>query len=130
AVFLAGPLEQVSDWQSEAIALLSVSPSVNIISPRSPELEQGVSRERIQERIKWEERYVQSVLRNGVMLFWFPKPPSPTEGYAKEALFRLGKTLSLGAYPSRSVIGVEPGLEGEVWIHEVLKAHDSSIPIF
>lgn len=128
---LFGPLEHAPNWQEDAIALLSVNPALNIASPRPVELLQGETKEQISERIRWEDRYAHAALRTGVVLFWFPRPLTPAESYAKEALFRLGKVFSYGtAHPLRCAIGVEPGFAGEVWIHELVKTHFASLPVF
>lgn len=120
-IYLAGPINGAPDWQSDAIGHLCVNPSVHIVSPRQArDASTLLSEEDSKVQIEWEQVYMESAVKDGVVLFWFAKPLSSvsTSYYAQQSFFELGDILAnVGKRHSVCV-----GIEGEFPNAEYLTA--------
>jgi hypothetical protein len=96
AIFLAGGISGVADWQREAIAHLH-PPWPVVYNPRRPDFTLGDEAEGIRQ-IRWEHEHLR---RADAILFWFSH-----ETIQPIVLFELGcwsastKPLAVGAHPA------------------------------
>ncbi len=125
-IYLAGPIFGAPDWQSDAVGLLGINDSVNVISPRQArDLSIPLSGKDEHAQICWEQKYLHRVMREGLVLFWFPKPQVGFLGehYGRQSFFELGEVVSASLLNKASlVVGFEDGFSHKSYIHETLMA--------
>ncbi len=121
-VFLAGPIQGASDWQKDAIGLLSAYEvnKAHIASPRRPEvhIKGDFDEEDFIEQVRWEHHYLFYAARFGVTLFWCPEEHEHfcNRAYAQTTRGELGMTLIRHAECSvraNMVVGFAPGFSGQ-----------------
>lgn len=132
-IFLGGPIQGASDWQSEAIGILSINENINIVSPRRAiEKSADFSDSDYQEQVSWEHYYLEEVARKGVTMFWLPKPIQeiPGRAYAQTSRFELGEALARHYLQKiRLVVGIEKGFSNERYIRLTLQAKAPDVSI-
>jgi hypothetical protein len=121
-IFLAGPIQGAPDWQSEAIGILGINPYVNLASPRRATEKKGdFSPEDYSIQVEWEHFYLNQAAKNGVTLFWLPKPIEEIVGraYAQTSRLELGEALARHYIQGiQVVLGIEKGFSNEKYIRK------------
>jgi hypothetical protein len=100
-IYLLGPVEGCPDWQSEAMGMLSINPSLHIASPRG-----AFSATKLPSASKeaWEKAYIEKASQTGVVVFWLPRG-SEESPQLPESYIAFGKAMN----SSRIVFGIEEG---------------------
>lgn len=135
-IFLGGPIQGADDWQSKATEIIAKENSYIIVaSPRGQYLPGEFDYDG---QADWETFHLKRAAKNGVIMFWFPKPLEhfPDRAYAQKSRVGLRQWATrheLGG--SDMVIGIEEGFSGEKYIRKRLnrdrkKAGLEPIPIF
>ena len=125
-VFLAGPIQGASNWQSQVIKIFSDYNdviSVTIANPRRDKLDK--TEFNYDAQVNWESKYLDKA---DIIMFWLPKPAEIIEGrsYAQTSRFELGEWF--GKNPDRLVVGIEEGFDGERYIRK--KLNDINITVY
>src|SRR3990167_8434056 len=117
-VFLAGPIQGTSDWQAEAIIILtSLKPDITIASPRRETFE-GVSYD---EQVDWETENLRRAGKNGVIMFWLANEQEhiPDRAYAQTSRAELFEwKVRHERDGAKIVIGIEKGFSGAKYIQK------------
>jgi len=113
SVFLAGPIQDAPDWQSEVIEALS-DRRITIYNPRTPDPWHGD----YSGQVRWETDHLWAA---SVVLFWLAlpsQPPSEGRSYAQTSRFELGEWFARSKQDGRFrlVVGIESGFPGERYI--------------
>lgn len=130
-VFLAGPIQGASDWQSEAYS--------NIIAQWQSDWESHIDKGLIvcsprrnddtwkfdyAQQVDWESYHLRAASEHGIIMFWLAKENQHfcDRAYAQTTRFELGEWLA--KKPEKVIIGVEPGFTGERYVrHRFSKSH-------
>ena len=127
-MYLAGPMYQTYDWHGDAIAYLSLNPSVNIALPQwATEKGEPITNEEKQQHSEWKEDLLTKAMKQGIVIFWFPFtreiPISQSEPY-----FFLSFMLEVFEQkPFHLIVGIE---EGNPEYEYIMSEIDSkSIPV-
>ncbi len=119
-IFLAGPIQQAPNWQTEAIRILtSMQTRALIANPRGPEPWHGDYKA----QVDWERFHLNHACKYGIVLFWMARETSHDcqRNYAQTTRVEWGRVferhLNLGA---RIAIGVEEGFTGEKYIRDMV----------
>lgn len=116
-IFLAGPIQGSSDWQKEAIAIISeAKKEVTITSPRKEYLDGTFV---YNDQVDLETHFLNQAAKNGVILFWLAKESEnvPGRAYAQTSRFEIGEWKvrnQLGL--AKLVVGIEEGFSGAKYI--------------
>lgn len=120
-IFLAGPIQGTSDWQSILGTKLSqifndliYGSNVIIASPRTQ------AKIDYQEQVDWETLWLQRAAKNGMIVFWLARETihDCSRSYAQTTRFELGEWLAKAE--DRVIIGVEEGFSGSKYISKSL----------
>lgn len=109
-IFLAGPIQGSSDWQSEAAYFIHDLDSTLIVaSPRKNYPEGTFVYER---QVDWETHFLRAAGRGGVVAFWLAVQVEETPGrsYAQTTRFELAEWKMKHEYEGvKLTIGIEEG---------------------
>lgn len=130
-VFLAGPIQGTTDWQSRAVELIgSLAPGVAIASPRREYLPGDFV---YSAQVDWETFMLRQAAENGVILFWLAKETehNPERAYAQTTRFELAEWVTRAQFDRnvRIVIGIEEGYSGARYVRHRLGQDCPWIPI-
>lgn len=132
-IFLAGPIQGASDWQSNAIGILSINPHVHIASPRRAIEKRGDFDESdYTYQVEWEWEYLARARENGVIMFWLPKPIEDIPGrcYAQTSRFELGEALAHKMCSGGNIVlGIEHGFSNGRYIMKSFRDKAPDVPI-
>lgn len=109
-LFLAGGISNCYDWQSDAIDMISKSPTLDnldIINPRRINWNVGDDEEDSIKQIQWEHKYIK---RCDIIIFWFPH-----ETLCPITLFELGAALQT---KDKVFVGVDPNYKRKLDVIE------------
>jgi len=116
-IFLAGPIQGVYDWQSQAIDYIQkLSPETIIANPRRKYLDKEFD---YGKQVDWEVHYLREAAKRGVILFWLAKETEHDCGraYAQTTRFELAEfKIEYGEGTSKIVLGIEEGFTGKRYI--------------
>lgn len=127
AVFLAGPILGVDDWQSYAIDYMKNLS--NVICPRRLDF----TCFDLEEQVNWEQFYLTQILedrKKGVVMFWCPieQYHDCKNPYAKQTRFEFGEAVfGIKYLGSKVVVGIENGFAGEKEFRIIFKKYDVNI---
>ena len=109
-IFLAGPIQGASYWQSKATDLLhDIEPTIVVANPRKDYPEGTFIYEK---QVDWETHYLRLAGRAGVVAFWLAKQTEETPGraYAQTTRFELAEWKMHHEYDNAKItIGIEKG---------------------
>jgi hypothetical protein len=129
-IFLAGPIQGASDWQTEAIEIIqAIDPAVNIANPRSPPPWHGD----FTAQVIWEHSHLASAGHHGVVMFWLAREAEHfcNRAYAQTSRFELGWQMTLSKMNGNPiVVGIEPGFTNERYLRLALAREIPELPIF
>lgn len=117
-IFLAGPIQGTSDWQSDAIKILTaLKPNVCIASPRRKKFE-NVSYD---EQVEWETENLRKAGKNGVIMFWLASESEqiPGRSYAQTTRAELFEwKVRHERDGAKIILGIEEGFSGSRYIRK------------
>jgi len=127
-IYLNGPIQGTSDWQSTAIRTLNeFAPNLHVASPRSTRFTGS-----FEEQLTWETAFIQRAAKSGCIVFWLARETNHRchRAYAQQARFELGEWAVLSrAGLARIVVGIESGFTGGPFLHRRLTLAYPNIPI-
>ncbi|MGV8087399.1 MAG: nucleoside 2-deoxyribosyltransferase domain-containing protein [Candidatus Woesearchaeota archaeon] len=134
-IFLAGPIQGTTDWQSIAVNyLIEKAPTVYVASPRRTiKFEGEFSAQMYAEQVDWETHHLRHAGKFGVILFWLAKESehNPNRAYAQTTRFELAEWKMKHEYENvKIVIGIEEGFSGAKYIRRRLSQDCPNIKIF
>lgn len=120
-VFLAGPIQGASDWQSDAIRIMQEHvPHLNIANPRrNVKFEKEFKEKMYNEQVDWETYHLRRAGQNGVVLFWLAKEAEHDCGraYAQTTRFELAEWKVRHERDGvKLALGIEEGFTGARYI--------------
>jgi hypothetical protein len=122
-IFLAGPIQGTSNWQSRAIEIIQdIAPGINIACPRRniESYQKGnFTKEMYNEQVDWETHYLRQVAKKGVILFWLAKETEHKcdRAYAQTTRLELGEWKVMHELKgTKIVIGIEDKFTGAKYI--------------
>jgi hypothetical protein len=128
-IFLAGPIQGASDWQSYAINILTtLKPNICIASPRREKFE-GVNYD---EQVDWETENLRKAGKNGVIMFWLAKESEQIQerSYAQTSRAELFEwKVRHERDGAKIVIGIEEGFSGSKYIRRRFGQDCPDVPI-
>ena len=100
-LFLAGPIQGASDWQSDAVAIIhGKMPEVKIANPRSGMWKGDLSEKQkahlYTQQANWEHKYLDRAMREGCILFWLAEETEHISRRAFAQTTRVEIALLLG----------------------------------
>lgn len=121
-IFLAGPIQGTTDWQSIALELIgSVAPGVAIANPRRNYLPGDFL---YAAQVDWETFMLRQAADNGVILFWLAAETehNPERAYAQTTRFELAEWVTRAQFDRsvRIVVGIEEGYSGARYVRHRL----------
>lgn len=129
-VFLAGPIQGTSDWQSEAILYLQKkSSAIHIACPRHNYPPGEFDYET---QVNWETHHLRRAAEQGVILFWLAceTVQIPGRSYAQTTRFELAEwKVRHERNGIKIVIGIEAGFSGARYIRQRFSQDCPNIPI-
>ncbi len=129
-LFLAGPIQGASDWQSEAIGLLrEMAPGLHIACPRRDSADGTFDYDR---QVDWETNYLRLSAERGVILFWLAREvvSVPGRAYAQTSRFELAEwKVRHERDGARLVVGIEDGFSGARYIRKRFTQDCPSVPL-
>lgn len=129
-IFLAGPIQGTSDWQTEAIKIISLlNDKLAIFNPRRDYLDEEFVYEK---QVDWETHYLREAGKNGVILFWLAKEHAhnPERAYAQTSRFELAEwKMRYERDGAKLVVGIEEGFSGARYIKRRLSQDCPNLPI-
>lgn len=130
SIFLAGPIQGTSDWQAEAIKIISLlNDKVAIFNPHRDYLDNEFVYEK---QVDWETHYLRMAGNNGVILFWLAKEHThdPERAYAQTSRFELAEwKMRHERDGAKLVVGIEDGFSGARYIKRRLSQDCPNIKI-
>lgn len=132
AVFLAGGISKVRNWQLEAIALFEAAnvPTV-VLNPRRRDSPPDLVNSRVddKEQVFWEQHHLH--LPDVITMLWFPTsdPALTTQPIAQ---FEYGQILNPATLASgrRFVVGADPGYPRRRDVELMMEYHRPDEPVF
>ena len=129
-VFLAGPIQGGSDWQSDAIRIMGESGKrFDIANPRK---DYAPGTFVYEHQVDWETTYLKRAGAEGVVLFWLARQAYDTPGrpYAQTSRFELGEWMVRATHEgAKVVIGIEEGFSNERYIRRRFGQEHRSIQV-
>lgn len=126
-VFLAGPIQSVGDWQSEAIKWIESDERlrhVTVACPRTADM--GLHND-FAAQVDWESRWLRRAAIFGVVLFWLPKEevPIPGRAFAQTSRWELSEWKErLRGKNAPLVVGIGEGFSGARYMkHRLGQSH-------
>jgi hypothetical protein len=120
-IFLAGPIQSATDWQSKAVDILNaIAPDIHVASPRrNVNFEGEFSKDMYNEQVDWETFHLRRAAKEGVVLFWLAKEDDHAchRAYAQTSRFEIGEWKERHCRDgSKLVVGIEEGFTGARYI--------------
>lgn len=116
-LFLAGPIQGTSDWQSEAITLIKgLDKDIAIANPRREYLGDSFM---YAKQVDWETHFLRLAAQRGGIIFWLARERDhdPARAYAQTTRFELAewkeKHMRDGV---KLFIGIEEGYSGARYV--------------
>ena len=129
-IFLAGPIQGTSDWQTHAIEIIhSLGPDAQIASPRRPIFDRD---EDYSVQINWETHHLRNAASNGVIMFWLAKETehNPERAYAQTSRAELFEwKVRHERDKVKLVVGIEDGFSGARYIRHRFSQDCPDVPI-
>lgn len=127
-LFLAGPIQGATDWQSVAINKLK-NCDITIANPRKVYLDNDFDYEK---QVLWESFYLNFA---DIIVFWLPVEYEKIEGrsYAQTTRFELAEWLtkqSLNHTNKKLIVGIENGFSGKRYIETRIKHDYKNVSFF
>ncbi|MBS3146414.1 hypothetical protein J4471_01840 [Candidatus Woesearchaeota archaeon] len=120
-IFLAGPITNAPDWQSDAMNFLSKSKkNIYVASPRRNLKEP----DDLIKQVEWETYYLNKAAEKGVILFWLAKPSKldSSRCYGQTTRYEIGEWIkSNKIFGTKIVLGIEKGFGNESYIEYRVK---------
>lgn len=117
AIFTAGPIQGVGDWQEECSSKLVTigdreKKDFMVFNPRQPVRTLDDFKDTdYYAQVDWEHHHIEYALACGVILFWCPTPDFEVQGraYAQTTRFEMGWVLGIAQVRSytRVVVGID-----------------------
>lgn len=128
-IFLAGPIQNAPDWQTQAIATINLmAPSLSVANPRCPPPWHGD----FDLQVAWEHRHLERARLHGCVLFWLAKEESHdcARAYAQTTRFELGWHFWCHVRDGANLaIGIEPGFSNERYLRVTLAMYAPTLVI-
>lgn len=129
-LFLAGPIQGTSDWQSEAIKTIQTFDNELIIaSPRRSNLDAEFI---YGDQVDWESYYLRRAAKLGGIMFWLARQTeaNPDRAYAQTTRFELAEWKTHHQRDATNlVVGIEEGFSGARYIRRRLSQDCPHVPI-
>jgi len=129
-IFLAGPIQDAPDWQSEATGIIhSLRSDVVVASPRKDYAEGTFVYER---QVDWETHFLNRAAKQGAVMFWLAQRISQTSdrAYAQTSRFELGEwKIRHERDWVKLIVGIQEGFGNERYIRRRLGQDCPLVPI-
>jgi len=129
-IFLAGPIHDAKDWQSEAIRLIHGEfPHINIASPRRAQLDESFVYE---DQVDWETFHLRRAGENGTILFWLSNESDHPYGiaFAQTTRFELAEWMMRHIRDSANLaVGMEEDFTGGQYLKHRFAKDCPDVPI-
>lgn len=130
-IFLAGPIQGATDWQTEAIRLLNTN--YHVANPRHDYAEDEFD---FDKQVEWEWQQLERAAEHGGILFWFAaqdynEPYEEGRAYAQTSRIEFGEVFGWKKYNSslNVALGIDPGYEGGNESYFRKKANHFNVPV-
>lgn len=118
-IFLAGPIQGASMWQTKAIEYIhSKAPQLWIASPRCGQFRTNDNFV-YNEQVDWETTFLRRAADQGTIMFWLAKEEihHPERAYAQTTRFELAEwKIRHERGGINLILGIEPGFSNERYI--------------
>lgn len=133
-VFLAGPIQGATDWQSDAIGCLhAMEPELFVASPRRNEKFTGqFAGDKYNQQVEWEHHHLNRAAEEGVILFWLARESEHdcARAYAQTTRFELGEACERHRHTHCwVVVGIEDGFTNARYLRKTISEKYPTIPI-
>lgn len=129
-IFLAGPIQGTTDWQSEATKLIHTSrPDIVVASPRRAYLPGEFD---YVKQVNWETFHLRRAAKYGAILFWLARETEhvPGRAYAQTSRFELAEWKVRHERDTiKLVIGIEEGFSGATYIRHRFSQDCPKVPL-
>lgn len=128
-IFLAGPIQGTSNWQSLAINILTeLNPNVCIASPRREKTKELT----YDRQVNWETENLRKAGENGVVMFWLARETEqiPGRSYAQTSRAELFEwKVRHERDGAKIVVGIEEGFTGSRYVKKRFGEDCPDVPI-
>jgi hypothetical protein len=129
-IFLAGPIQGTSDWQSAAIQIIhQLAPEIHIANPRRELLNEKFDSDA---QIEWDTHYLRRAAQEGAILFWLASEEFPISGrtFAQTTRFELAEwKMRHERDGARLAVGISPDFSGRKYIKKRFSQDCPSVPL-